>query len=111
MKNLIKPDDLLDFINWIKTKPLDAYYDYGRAQNCPIAQYLKDRGYAGISVQTLKVYFDHFKREASLPEPLDNLVRDTPRTYGRLLHRAVVAYAEIMPPDQQLGIDFRPYLI
>ena len=76
---------LQDFRAWVVTKPPEEQYIYMSLSNCPVAQYLRSRGWTNINVGATRYIVDGLR--FSLLDEIDIATRRLPHTFGDLQNR------------------------
>lgn len=96
---------LPSFLAWAKTKPPDETFDYVDNEDCAIALFIKDEGYAGVSVSGFAVsYPEHVKIpwdiETALVEALAAGGNNRAVPFGLLVEHLEAVAAK--PPERSL---------
>ncbi len=73
-------------VAWLKEQPSEEYYEFTDPSKCPIAQFLKSKGFEWVSVGPELANVDNGK-EFKVPSEVNATMCDRPRTYGAALKR------------------------
>lgn len=79
---------LSSLIAWLEQKPRDKTYKYDDCYSCFLAQYLKDRGFTEVYVNSCFYSYSGLDSGEPLPSGWNDIAENGGHTYGEALDRA-----------------------